>query len=324
MSLVEIALRKLQAAGVAGKKPTLSAEPGIDVHAEGAARAQGEARMARQAGAAPARPRAARSIRIDVAELRIAGILPPETQDRQLADQFRMIKRPLLKLASDPAAADDGSHASRRGVMVGSALPGDGKTFTAINLALSLARERDHSVLLVDADVVKRDVSRLCGLSGERGLLDALVDPTMDVESAIFPTDIPGLSLLPAGRLSETATELFASARMREVMQDLIMLDPRGIVVVDSPPICLTSDAPVLASLFGQILLVVRAGVTPQHAVLEAIRIIGTSAKVSLVLNQADAVGPSGYHYGYDQGYGPAQGPTSVPRPTAIDSKSGQ
>ena len=319
MSLVEIALRKLQAAAVAAKPPVGSVPTTIEPEPPPRTRPE---RVSRRSGP-PVPLGSAKPIRIDVAALRASGILPPESQERQLADQFRMIKRPLLRHAFDPTAEDD-SHASPRGIMVGSALPGDGKTFTAINLALSLARERDHSVLLVDADVAKRDVSRLCGLGGEAGLLDALADPTLVIETAIVPTDIPGLSVLPAGRLSETATELLASARMHELMHHLIGLDRQGIVVVDSPPIVLTSEAPVLASLFGQILLVVRAGVTPQHAVLDAIRIVGTASKMSLVLNQADVVGPSGYYYGYGHGYGQEPGPGPGSRPSEAEPESAQ
>jgi len=163
-------------------------------------------------------------------------------------------------------------------------------------------------VVLVDADVAKRDISHMLGLTRATGLLDVLADPARPIESAIVATDYQGLSVLPAGRVSETATELLASARMTEVINSLMALDSRCLVILDSPPILLTTEAPILASLFGQIVVVVRAGGTPRRAVLEAVKIIGSAGRVSLVLNRADVVGPSGYHYDYGHRYG-EQGP---------------
>ena len=125
------------------------------------------------------------------------------------------------------------------------------------------------------------------------------------MESVGWPTDVPGLSILPAGRGSETATELLASQRMhRKVLQRLSELDPNGLVVVDSPPLLLTSEARVLASLFGQILLVVRANSTPQQAVQQAIALIGEGPRLGLVLNQALHEPASNGYYGYGYGYG--------------------
>ena len=287
MSLVEKALRKLQASGAA--KPASGNVDDVPLLAE------------------PRAPRARIGtgplVEIDLAALRANGILPPESEERELADQYRTIKRPLLKNAFQPSEA--AGEASPRSVMITSALPSDGKTFTAINLALSVARERDFSVVLVDADVAKRDVTGLLGLSNAPGMLDVLANPGRSIESVVAPTNVPGLSILPAGTFTENATELLASARMREVMDSLIALDPQCMIMLDSPPILLTTEAPVLASLFGQILLVVRAARTPQQAVQEAIRIIGPNRRVSLVLNGADVVGPAGYQYGgYGYGYG--------------------
>jgi exopolysaccharide/PEP-CTERM locus tyrosine autokinase len=243
-------------------------------------------------------------VEINLDALRATGILPPVSEQRQLADQYRTIKRPLIKYAFDPAERDRPDAATRRSIIVTSALPGDGKTFTAINLALSLSREQDHSVLLVDADVAKRDVSTLFGISNRAGLLDVLADRARAIESVIAPTSVPGFSVLPAGRYSSAATELLASARMQDVMSSLTALDPQCLIVLDSPPILLTTEAPVLASQFGHVLVVVKACETPQRALLAALRIIGRAGHVSLVLNGADVAGPSGYRDGSRYGYG--------------------
>jgi exopolysaccharide/PEP-CTERM locus tyrosine autokinase len=243
--------------------------------------------------------RAGRTVRLDLDALRAAALIPPPEQERELADQYRAIKRPLIRAAFEGEPHDP----MRQVIMMASALPGDGKTFTCINLAMSIAQEKDHAVLLVDGDVAKPHVSRVFGVQNEPGLLDVVADPTLDLGSVILATDVPKLSILPAGRQSNNATELLASARMRQIMQDLPRLHRFGLVMVDSPPILLTSEARVLATLAGQVVLVVKANQTPQQAVSDAIEVIGASANLKLVLNQADLSGPMGYFYGYRYGY---------------------
>jgi receptor protein-tyrosine kinase len=247
---------------------------------------------------------ALRTVRIDIAALRANGFLPPEQHERELAHQFRTIKRPLIRHAFPPDAAAGPGSAGRRAIMVSSALPGEGKTFTAVNLALSLAMEKDHSVLLVDGDVAKPNISQIFGAGNEPGLLELLGDPNRSVESTILSTDTPRLSLLPAGKPSEVATELLASARMRQVLENLERLDAHLLIVFDSPPVLLTSEARVLASLFEQVVLVVRAGATQQQAVLDAVEAIGDKPGLRLVLNQAHRAGAAGNYYGYGYVYG--------------------
>jgi Mrp family chromosome partitioning ATPase len=201
-----------------------------------------------------------------------------------------------------------------------SALPGDGKTFTGVNLAMSMAREADHSVVLVDGDVVKPHLSKLFGIDREPGLLDVLADETLDIRSVILPTDIPGLSLVPAGTASETATEMIASARMSHVMQQLVNWNPSGIVLFDSLPILLTSESRALATLMGQIVMVIKAGGTPQQAVSDSLEALGKDKKVWLVLNQAETSGPLGYYYGSQYGYRGYADTSSAATPRAPDS----
>jgi Mrp family chromosome partitioning ATPase len=168
--------------------------------------------------------------------------------------------------------------------------------------------EKDFAVLLVDGDVAKPHVSEIFGAADEPGLLDLLVDPNRPIESVILSTDTPRLSLLPAGRRSELATELLASARMRQVIEMLERLDPQMLIVVDSPPLLVTSEARVLSTLFEQIVLVVLAGSTQQQAILDAIEAIGEKPGLRLVLNQATHVGPGGNYYGYGYNYGNVSG----------------
>jgi exopolysaccharide/PEP-CTERM locus tyrosine autokinase len=238
---------------------------------------------------------ASRFVKIDRDRLRAAGFVPDETQDRRFADQYRRIKRPILvQVQALSAARSPGAQL----VMMASALPGDGKTFTSINLALSMARERDISVLVIDADVAKPHISRIFGVDHERGLLDALADHTLDVESLVMPTDVQGLCLLPAGRQNECATELLASARMTEVITRLTTRDSRRVVLLDSPPLLLSSESRALLPIAGQVVLVIRAGGTPRRAVQEAIGYIGEDKPLGLVLNQSQMALSEGY-YGY-------------------------
>jgi protein-tyrosine kinase len=232
--------------------------------------------------------------------LREAGVIPPADRERLIADQYRRIKRALI---GNMAGKVEPPIQHPRLIMMTSALSGDGKTYTSVNLALSLAGEKDRTCLLVDGDVAKPHIGNLFGVQEEPGLLDALLDESLDVESLILPTDVPGLSILPAGRRNEQATEMLASERMLQVLQRLETRDPRRIALVDSPPILLSSEARVLMNIMGQIVFVVRAGVTPKPAVLEALSQIDERQYVGMILNQSEAAHAGGY-YGYGYGYG--------------------
>jgi exopolysaccharide/PEP-CTERM locus tyrosine autokinase len=245
----------------------------------------------------PASPTATgRAISIDQAALRVAGLLAPTHQERQIASQYRHIKRPIIA-----AALGKGQEPVPGGrlIMVASALPGEGKTFTAINLAFSMAMEKDLHVVLVDGDVAKPQISKMFGVGSERGLLDAVGDPAADLEQLVLPTDVPNLWLLPAGTQSDRATELLASERMVEIMDLLMQRDSSRIFLFDSPPLLLSTEATTLAGVTGQVVVVVRAGFTEQHALLEALSRLPEGRSASLVLNQSTRKRDGYYHYGY-------------------------
>jgi protein-tyrosine kinase len=239
---------------------------------------------------------AARVISIDQDALRVAGLLAPKHQERQIASQYRHIKRPLIA-----AAMGKGQEpvANGRLIMVASALPGEGKTFTAINLAFSLAMEKDLHVVLVDGDIPKPQISRMFGVGAERGLLDAMSDSAMQLASMILPTDVPNLFLLSAGTHDEGATELLTSERMVEVMRWLLDQDERRVVIFDSPPLLLSTEAPALAEVVGQIVVVVRAEFTEHHVLLAALKRLPEGCSPSLVLNQSTQKHRGYYYYGY-------------------------
>ena len=246
-------------------------------------------------------PVPARIIKIDQDALRAEGLLPPKHQERLIARQYRQIKRPLLARLRERTAA---RRRSAHTLMLASAVAGEGKTFTSINLAFSLAREKDLRVVLVDADAPKTHISRLLGVADQPGLLDVLKNSTLDVESLILGTDVPNLLVLPAGTRTDDATELYSSERMREVIARLGERDPQRVVLFDTPPLLLATEAQVLAHVAGEVVMVVRADETPRPVVLEALGHLDKDRPVSLVLNQTSFEGSMDDYpeYGYSAG----------------------
>jgi len=298
MSLVERALKKIQESR-AQVPPAHASQPSFNTVPMQAARPAAPAQPAVAVVSAVPTPepvRPTRVVHIDRDALRHAELLPPTSQERQLAGEYRQIKRPLIANALGRGVPK--VPAGHR-IMIASAMPGDGKTFTSINLALSFALEKDLSVVLVDADVAKAHLSRTFGVHNELGLMDLLRDEHLDVESAILPTDVPGLSILPAGKAIETANELLASSRMEQIANHITVRYPNRIVLFDSPPLLITTEAMTLSAVVGQIVMVVRAGVTPQSAVLDAIELLGEGKSIGLVLNQTDEQVRPGYYYQY-------------------------
>ncbi|WP_235512972.1 AAA family ATPase [Sphingomonas sp. Leaf16] len=233
--------------------------------------------------------------RIDRDMLAEAGMLVPGGPVTALAEEFRLVKRQLLTTAADIEKCDPDA---ARMILVCSAQPGDGKTFCAINLALSLAAERDLQILLVDADFPKPDILDRLGLPASKGLLDALGDPAIDVEELVIPTDVPQLSVLPAGKRTNADTELLRSDHAQDVMQRLLTADPDRIVIFDSPPALAASPAAVLASLVGQTVLVVRADRSSESDLREAVALLDGCDDIQLLLN-ATTYRAEGARFGY-------------------------
>lgn len=252
----------------------------------------------------PVRPAAPhRSSTIDREALTRAGMIDPAKPTTLLAEEFRAIKRPILL----DAFGARGHEPVERGrmVLIGSARPGDGKTFCALNLALSLAGEKDTAVLLVDADFAKPSVPAALGLNASEGLLDALRDTGSDVEGFVVDTDLAGLSVLSAGTPGRDDTELLTSHRAEDVLEALLLADPKRLIVFDTSPILAATPAAVLARHVGQVLFVVRADRTTETDVSEAIAAFGDDAKMHLMLN-AVSFAPGGRRFGSYYGQGDA------------------
>ncbi|ATE60945.1 XrtA-associated tyrosine autokinase [Thauera sinica] len=307
MSLIEKAAQRLeklkQAAGdeIDVVEPVAAVRPEPPAPAAEPAPAVQSSAVPRQTPL-PANPVVSRSVDIDLERLRHVGMVTPEQSRGALADEFRVIKRPLLQnaTAAGPTAIDNGNL-----IMVTSALPGEGKSFTAINLAISMAMELDHTVLLVDADVSRPSVLRHLGLPPERGLMDVLSGEVDDLGEVLLRTNIEKLSILPAGMPHPRATELLASDNMNQLLEQIAKRYADRIVVFDSPPLLVTTEARVLATHMGQVVMVVEAERTTQGSVKQALATIEACPIKLMVLNKSRRSGPGSYYgYGYGYGYG--------------------
>ena len=250
--------------------------------------------------ARPAAPRAkpvtaARHGTIDRALLAAQGCIDPDGKVSGLSEEYRIVKREIIRSIDGTAGRPPIPRGHR--VLVASANPGDGKSFTAINLALSLAAETDHEVLLVDADFAKPSVVKMLGLEDGPGLMDVLADASLSLSDCIIQTDLAGLKVLPAGRATNRDTELIASARTESVLAQLEAGAPGRIVIFDSPPVLAASPASVLAAHVGQLILVVRADVTTEASLRDAVGLLASCPHIQLLLNGVK-FSPGGRRFG--------------------------
>jgi len=232
---------------------------------------------------------------IDLDRLRQLGVVNPIDEKSQIGEEFRIIKRPLISNAFNQ---NSGRTNNGNLIMITSAFVGEGKTFCAINLAMSIAMEMDHTVMLVDADVARPSVPNYLGIESEKGLMDVLLDKNLDLSDVMMRTNVEKLSIVTSGRKSRHATELLASQNMSDLLTEIAQRYNDRIVIFDSPPLLMTSEARVLASQMGQIVLVVEAEKTSQKAVKDALRQIESCESINLIYNKARPFG-GGDLYGY-------------------------
>ena len=233
-------------------------------------------------------------VTIDLEHLSAMGYVSPHAPSSRRAEEFRMIKRPLLNNVRGNSAAQV-LRANR--IMVTSSLPREGKTFVSINLALSMALERDTTVLLIDADATRPMTLERLALPPAKGLLDVLSDPSLDVQTLVLRTNVERLSILPAGTLNEQATEMLASKRMSSLVDKLVAQDPNRILVFDAPPLLGSTESRVLAAHMGQVVLVIEADRTPQGHVSDALVTLENCPVVMTLLNKS-STSEAGSYYG--------------------------
>lgn len=247
----------------------------------------------------PGGRRTSRKVSIDLEAMRSSGMVTVSSERSVIAEEFRLIKRPLLV-----KAFATGEDKIRHGnlIMVSSARPGEGKTFCAVNLAMSIALERDLTVMLIDADVAKPSIASVLGFEADHGLIDLIADDGLDLADLLVRTDIDKLTVLPAGRPHLLATELLASERMERFVNEIAVRYPDRIIIFDSPPVLMSSVPGVLATYVGQIAFIVQAEKSTEASVDAALGLISGCSNISLVLNRARDLGSgdkTGAYYGY-------------------------
>lgn len=237
------------------------------------------------------------SIWIDFERLKAAGNLTPESAFARDTEEYQFIKRRIL---GNVALGKESDEYPANLIMVTSSVPGEGKTFTSMNLSMSLTIERDHTILVVDTDLVKRDLSRQLNLVERPGLFDYLDHRVEDIAEVIYRTNVPNLAIIPAGRYTDASTELLASSRMADLVQEFATRYNDRVVLFDTPPLLATTTAVALAPLVGQILVVVEANETKTTTLDEALSTIDRNRITGLILNKARAVAQRSYdYYGY-------------------------
>jgi protein-tyrosine kinase len=235
---------------------------------------------------------------LDLARLASKGFVTPDMPRSRIADEFRVLKRPLIGNVSGDRVVPI-KHANL--IMVTSSVPGEGKTFSAINLAMSIAMELDKTVLLVDADVARPSLPKVLSMPHGKGLLDVLKDKSIDLSEVLIRTNVEKLSILQAGTQHSQATELLASAEMARLLDEISMRYVDRIIIFDSPPLLVTTEARVLATQMGQIVFVVNAENTLQRDVRHALSTIEACPVKMMMLNQVRTSAQGAYGYGYHE-----------------------
>ncbi|MBM4200371.1 MAG: protein tyrosine kinase [Gammaproteobacteria bacterium] len=239
---------------------------------------------------------AKRTLSIDLGRLERSGIFTPESRNYQLAEELRVIKRRLLINA---AGLGDMPIEHGNLIMVTSSTPGEGKTFIASNLAISIEMEIDHTVLLVDADAARAGTSHVFGVESELGLSDLLMRSDLDVSDVLINTDIDDLAILPAGSRTAGLNEQLASKKMNRLMKELCTRYEDRIIVLDSPPLLATTEASVLARLAGQIVVVAASGQTTNSDLISALEQLDLSKVAGIVLNKSEDQVETAYYGSY-------------------------
>jgi len=224
-------------------------------------------------------------------------LVPGSDLGRDIRDDYRRVKRPLVSNAN---GRNKGVVARGNLILVTSSVPGEGKTYTSVNLALSISQEMDTTVLLVDCDVAKQGVSRMLGLKKMSGLVDVLERDDLSIGDVLLHTDIPNFRVVPAGKQNEYFPELLSSQRMSDLVNEMADRYSDRIIIFDGPPLLPTPQTQILAGLVGQVVFVIEAGKTSQSLVEDALEMIPKEQAVGLVLNKNEGLaGSGGYYYGY-------------------------
>jgi len=235
------------------------------------------------------------SIEINFEKLAYNGITLLDGKNKVLSEEIRNIKRQILKKAYG------GDEKNKNVIMVTSALPGEGKTFISTSLAISIAMELDRSVLLIDADILRGGLIDILGLERSIGMTDFLADDSLNVETILNKTNIPKLSFISPGTKSTNTAELFASDKMKKLIDHLANRYEDRLIILDTPPLLATSDASFLANKADQIIVIVDSETTTEQRLNEALGHLDDLTAVSLLLNKRHIPAMVEGYYSYGQ-----------------------
>ena len=235
-------------------------------------------------------------IKLDMEHLVDQGILVPSEERSVLNEEYRKIKQPLINNIKGRSA-----QAVNRAnlIQVTSSIPGEGKTFTAINLAMAISREFDNTVLLVDADLLRPSLNDVLGFKEKKGLSDYLSGNVSSLSEVLLTTNIPKLTLLPAGTQHHLTSELFSSELMDDLFCELSERYSDRIIIIDSPPVLRTNEANILAKKVGQIVFVIEQNRTTQAEVKNALAQFDKNSVIGIVMNKSRSNDSSDYGYYY-------------------------
>jgi receptor protein-tyrosine kinase len=246
---------------------------------------------------------------LDRGRLARFGIAIPSSARSRTVEEFRLIKRNLM--STWPQSDLSGDRRSNRLIMVTSARPGEGKTFSALNLAMAFASERDIKALLLDADTQHSTLPSILGIPGDTGIVDVLAG-NLELSDVLIQTNLPNLMILPAGRGGPHVPELLSSREMAALLEELTQRLEDRFIIIDTPPCMASSDAAALAPLVAQIVFVVEAHNTQQAEIEAGLSTLSACPRISLLLNKSDALasehfGSYSYYYHYAGGGGDEQ-----------------
>ncbi|WP_269519050.1 XrtA-associated tyrosine autokinase [Alteromonas sp. BMJM2] len=236
---------------------------------------------------------------IDFARLSENGHISLSGDRKQINEEYREIKRKLL--ANSFGALAKTLH-NPNIIMVTSSRPSEGKTFTATNLAMSIASEQDKTVLLVDADVLKPNVLNTLGLKKRKGLMEYLTGDVEDISEVLYPTNIDKLKIIPAGKSHHLSTELLASQKMHETVDEFANRYPDRVVIFDTPPLIGINESAILANFAGQAVVVVEEGKAKISDIKMSVERLNPDMAIGFVVNKSvhndtDGSGYYGYYY---------------------------
>lgn len=240
-----------------------------------------------------------RYLEIDLEHLSSKGLISLSGERKQINEEYREIKRKLL---ANAFGALSSTLNNPNIIMVSSSRPSEGKTFTASNLALSIASEQDKTVLLIDADVLKPNVLRTLGIKHRKGLMEYLTGDVDDISEVMYHTNIDKLKIIPAGKSHHLSTELLASQKMHDTVDEFANRYPDRVVIFDTPPLIGINESAILANFAGQAVVVVEEGRAKMADIKLCVERLNPDMAIGFVVNKSvhtdtDGSGYYGYYY---------------------------